>query len=147
MPEFGSAYNSSFPFMNNPFHKEDPLKLPHGDDLQFTPSMVSFLASAELRPIYTLVPYDGYILENKPALAVPFVPIAAEDLTFIDPHHLNGRSPVDRHGEAIPGNEESGFITALAVSFTVSGAKRLVFRDGFENANTSPLELLITFFH
>jgi hypothetical protein len=91
-PQLGDAYNSSLRIVNNPWQKDDPMKWPHGKDLQFTPEMKSFLGHSGLRPIYTLLPYDGYLLDNKPDIATPFVPVSHDDLYYVDNHHLNGRS-------------------------------------------------------
>ena len=107
-PLAGYFYTSSWRYFNRPFSQDDPLKLDHDHDLDFTPEMKTFLGQQGLRTVYTLIPYDGYQPETVPAYATPYIPISKDDLTFIDTHHLNAKSRAIATQRLFDGMQSSG---------------------------------------
>jgi hypothetical protein len=88
-PENGFIYANSPPAWNLPFTQDDPRQYDHAHDMVLSEKMVANLKSRAIRPIYTLIPYDGYLPGTAPALAQPFLTLTPDGLTFIDTNHLN----------------------------------------------------------
>jgi hypothetical protein len=91
-PNNGFIFVQSPPASNNPFSQDDPLNHDHAHDLTLTAKMETSLKERDIRPIYTLIPYDGYLPNEIPARAKPYIPIPSNNLTFLDTNHLNASS-------------------------------------------------------
>ena len=91
-PQTGFIYRNSPSAWNLPFRQADPAGYVHAHDLFLTPAMQAALEARQIQPVYTLIPYDGYLPGQIPDAARPYVPISSENLGFIDTNHLNAAS-------------------------------------------------------
>ena len=81
----------------------------------------SVLQANRIRPIYTLLPFDGFNVGTIPSDAQPFVPISSDGLFYWDGSHLTGRGRDAATEKLFEGMEKLGL--RISPPTTIQGPK------------------------